>query len=48
MLELKQIFSPLPNPENQYVTYQNFLLPKRNFHNVQAEQIFTAHLLRRG
>ncbi len=43
MLELKQIFSPLPNPENQYVTYQNFLLPKRNFHNVQAEQIFTAH-----
>ena len=43
MTELKQIFSTLPNPENQYVTYQNFLSPRRNFHAVHAEQLFEAH-----
>lgn len=43
MTELKQIFSTLPNPQNQYVTYQNFLSPRRNFHDVHAEQLFEAH-----
>ncbi|MBR0483432.1 MAG: hypothetical protein IJJ69_01465 [Oscillospiraceae bacterium] len=40
MPELKQIFSTLPNPENQYVTYQNFLHPRREFHTPDAEKLF--------
>ncbi|MBE6876225.1 MAG: hypothetical protein E7496_05790 [Ruminococcus sp.] len=43
MPELKQLFSTLPNPENQYVTYQNFLTPRRDFHTADAEQLFETH-----
>ncbi|MBR1556035.1 MAG: hypothetical protein IJ644_11685 [Oscillospiraceae bacterium] len=43
MPELKQIFSTLPNPENQYVTYQDFRNPRRNFHHPDAEQLFETH-----
>ncbi len=43
MIMLKQIFSTLPNPENKYVTYRNFLAPRRDFHDVRAEQLFEMH-----
>ena len=43
MTELKQIFSTLPNPENQYVTYQDFRSPRRSFHDAYAERLFAVH-----
>lgn len=43
MLNLKQIFPDFPNPENQYVSYQDFRSPRLNFHTAEAEQLFDSH-----
>jgi len=43
VLNLNQIFPVLPNPENQYVSYQNFLRPRVDFHDLHSGQLFDSH-----
>ena len=42
-LELTQLFNPIPNENNDYVTYINQLTPRCIFNDSKLEQLFEKH-----
>ena len=42
-MELTRIYLPKPNPENEYVSYENQLQPRMKFENAELEKLFYIH-----
>ena len=42
-MEIKRIYLPKSNQNNEYVTYENQLQPRRTFNDSSLEKVFYAH-----